>query len=172
MLEQLKGQKTLEKRRKEALLSKKFLEDENVYRAQKIGLFMSMPFEFDTGFLIDQLLLRGKEVFIPKVMGPGKMSFFPYDPASLIRSKFGILEPSLGSEEIPDLLLVPGLAFDERGYRIGYGGGFYDRYLSKFDGSTISLAFDFQRSKVEEEVYDQRVDQIIFYQEIESEEDK
>ncbi|WEV60618.1 5-formyltetrahydrofolate cyclo-ligase [Streptococcaceae bacterium ESL0729] len=171
MLEHLKKQNSLEKKKQEAYLSSKFLEHEQVFKAQKIGLFMSMPFEFDTSYLIKELRARGKDIFIPRVMGPGKMAFFPYEPDKLIRSKFGILEPRVSQEGVPDLLLVPGLVFDgESGYRIGYGGGFYDRYLSHFKGSTLSLAFDFQRDKIQAEVYDERVDEIFFYEG--SEEDK
>ena len=68
----------------------------------------------------------------------------------LFVNKFGILEPEKSSIKIPNLILVPILAFDKRKYRLGYGKGFYDRYLNKFlnkfkDILTVGVAFSFQK---------------------------
>ena len=66
------------------------------------------------------------------------------------RTKFGILEPEETQAKVPDVMLVPLLAFDKNKYRLGYGNGFYDRYLNKYlkqfkNILTVGVAFSFQR---------------------------
>ena len=68
----------------------------------------------------------------------------------LFVNKFGILEPSKTQAKVPDVMLVPILAFDKNKYRLGYGKGFYDRYLNKYlkrfkNILTVGVAFSFQR---------------------------
>lgn len=62
-----------------------------------------------------------------------------------------------------DLVVVPGVGFKSDGYRIGYGGGFYDRFLSKFKPNTISLLYDFQLIDFKPDEHDQPVDELIIY---------
>ncbi|OFI49008.1 5-formyltetrahydrofolate cyclo-ligase [Floricoccus tropicus] len=163
MQKALKSQKNSEKSLQESYLNKRFLENQQVKDSNVIALFMSMPFEFDTTHIRKQLLEQNKIIVIPKVIGKGLMKFYPYDEKRLELSKFGILEPVDLEPMIPDLILVPGLAFDREGYRIGYGGGFYDRYLENYYGETISLAFDFQKQDFQVEDFDMKVKKIYFY---------
>jgi 5-formyltetrahydrofolate cyclo-ligase len=69
----------------------------------------------------------------------------PYDPARLVRHKFGMLEPDAALPMVEpgelELVLVPGVAFDRRGYRLGFGGGFYDRFLPRVTATTIGIAY-------------------------------
>lgn len=74
------------------------------------------------------------------------LSFHAYDPERLERHPFGMDEPAASLASIPSaeiqLALVPGLAYDRHGWRLGYGGGYYDRFLADFPGTSLGIAFD------------------------------
>ena len=105
--------------------------------ASVIATYLSFPHEVDTSFLIDVAQEDGKQVVIPKTYPKGRMEFATYDPQKLKQTAFGLLEPEDGSQVIDkskiDLIHVPGVAFQKGGHRLGYGGGYYDRYLADFD---------------------------------------
>lgn len=117
--------------------------------------YVSFGTEADTSAVIKTALDMKKRVFIPKVEGK-EMNFYEiYSLDGLIRSKFGILEPSGSdrpymrdlSDSVKKLMLLPGLAFDRTGNRIGYGAGYYDRYLGRFPENEwlkIGIAYSFQ----------------------------
>ena len=91
------------------------------------------------------------------------------DFSELQKGAYGILEPTGDRLLLPqkdDLMLVPGAAFDRNGYRIGYGGGYYDRYLRRHpDMKTIALAYDFQIiSRVPAEEFDVPAGEVLFPQ--------
>ena len=113
--------------------------------ASVIATYLSFPHEVDTSFLIDVAQEDGKQVVIPKTYPKGRMEFATYDPQNLKQTAFGLLEPEEGSQAVDqseiDLIHVPGVAFQKDGYRLGYGGGYYDRYLADFDGATISTIY-------------------------------
>lgn len=111
--------------------------------------YLSMGSEVETRRIIDAAWQAGKVVALPRVVGPRVLRWYrvggPSGLASLERSAFGVLEPAddPACEVVPDmpaLALVPGLAFDRRGFRLGYGGGFYDVFLSGFAGASLGLA--------------------------------
>ncbi len=107
--------------------------------------------EVDTLAILRDALARGVEVLVP-VMGrePGQMAWSRLlDLDALAPARFGVLEPMPAAQRLttpPEdaLCLVPGVAFTREGDRIGYGGGYYDRFLSSFPGETVGLAFDVQ----------------------------
>ena len=113
-------------------------------KSKKIALYMATPLEFDLSGIFEQAKTDGKQILIPKCLPHRQMIFSAYLPDDLKKSNFGLLEPAHPVAEVPDLILVPGLAWNRDGYRIGFGGGYYDRYLANFQGLTASVAYDFQ----------------------------
>jgi len=120
-----------------------------VRQASTVMAFSSFGSEVDSGPIIEQLARDGRRVVLPRVEGRtivpvGYRSGDPVKPSS-----FGALEPAagepVGPEEI-DVVVVPGLAFDRRGHRVGYGGGFYDRFLGRLrpDALTVGICFSVQ----------------------------
>ena len=116
--------------------------------ASVIATYLSFPHEVDTSILIDAAQTDGKQVVIPKTYPKGRMEFVAYDPQKLKQTSFGLLEPEDGIQAIDkseiDLIHVPGVAFQKDGYRLGYGGGYYDRYLADYDGATVSTIYTCQ----------------------------
>jgi len=127
----------------EGLLQHPFYQETNT-----IATYLSFPHEFQTQGLIEQALKNGKKVLIPKTYPKGRMDFVVYNPQQLVKTSFGLLEPQGDLEVVDasqiDLIHVPGLAFTREGYRIGYGGGYYDRYLKHFTGHTLSTVYPCQ----------------------------
>lgn len=118
-----------------------FLASDIYQEATIIALFMPMPFEFDMTRLLSD---TSKRIVIPKTLPQSKMIFTDYDKNTLFLTPFGVRESKSDIPVIPDLIIVPGLAWTEDGYRVGYGGGYYDRYLADFTGETASFVYDFQ----------------------------
>ena len=103
-------------------------------RADRIYTYVSMDNEIDTIMLIDYSLSLEKRVFVPRVSGKDMEFYEISDISELSPGYMGIYEPDINGRE-PDysrtgFMCMPGLAFDKSYNRIGYGGGFYDRYLS------------------------------------------
>lgn len=138
-------------------------------KINKIGIYVSFDNEVDTFCLINDLLQQKKIIYCPKIIG-NKMEFFSIkNICDLDQGKYGILEPSSDNEKPNslDLLIVPLIAFNQDKYRIGYGKGFYDKYLENHHCKTIGLAFDFQKVDNKfEEIFDQKLDLIITDKEI------
>ena len=129
-------------------LTERLLQHPFYQEAKVIASYLSFPHEFQTQELIEQALRDGKKVLIPKTYPKGRMDFVVYDPQQLVKTSFGLLEPQGDLEVVDasqiDLIHVPGLAFTTEGYRIGYGGGYYDRYLEHFTGHTLSTVYHYQ----------------------------
>ncbi len=143
--------------------------------------YLSFRSEIDTITILLAALKEHKKVYVPRVEGK-EMNFYEiHDLNSLIPSSYGILEPAGGDfyrcqeetksfgpdqKNLPNqLMLLPGLAFDPLGNRIGYGGGYYDRYLSRFPKDYFyrtALAYDLQiLDRIESKDYDMTADAII-----------
>ena len=129
-------------------LTERLLHHPFYQEAKVIATYLSFPHEFQTQELIEQVLKDGKKVLIPQTYPKGRMEFVVYNPQQLVKTSFGLLEPQGELEVVEasqiDLIHVPGLAFTTEGCRIGYGGGYYDRYLEHFTGHTLSTIYPCQ----------------------------
>ncbi|MGV3464839.1 MAG: 5-formyltetrahydrofolate cyclo-ligase [Heyndrickxia sp.] len=119
--------------------------------AKTIALTISRSPEVDTWQIIRSGWLEGKKIAVPKCLPESKQMVFRQITSfeQLESVYFGLYEPiETVTEEIKkqeiELMIVPGVAYNRTGYRIGFGGGYYDRYLDNFHGETLSLAFSYQ----------------------------
>ena len=135
-----------------------------------IASFISFKSEISTHFLNEFLLNNGKILCLPLIKNnSATLNFAEYNlKTKLVSGKFGIMQPSdLSKEFFPEIILTPCLAFDENGFRLGYGGGYYDKtfsYLKKIKHKFISIAVAFDDQKIDELVhdkYDQKIDYIL-----------
>lgn len=115
-----------------------------VHQAATVALYVSIGTEPGTGPLIDSLEAAGKRVLLPCLLPDNDLDWAVYD-GELTRAPRGLLEPGgerLGVSAITgaDVVLVPGLAVDSRGYRMGRGGGSYDRALARVSAGTLTCA--------------------------------
>lgn len=111
--------------------------------------YLSVREEVDTRGLVRAAWDVGKAVAAPRVTGPRALAWYRVEPGDALEmSRMGIEEPPASDArlvevgELPPtaLALIPALAFDERGYRLGYGGGFYDAFLARFPGVSVGLS--------------------------------
>ena len=163
--------KALSQEKKQAMnraLTERFLRHPFYQEAKVIATYISFPHEFQTQELIEQALKDGKKVLIPKTYPKGRMEFVVYDPQQLVKTSFGLLEPQGNLEMVEpsqiDLIHVPGLAFTTEGYRIGYGGGYYDRYLENFAGHSLSTIYPCQVQEFDFENHDIPVQEVLIYE--------
>ena len=112
--------------------------------ARTVFCYWGVGTEPDTSVIIRRSLLDGKRVALPRVIGAGLMEArLIEDLSQLVNGTFGILEPSQYAEKLQpediDIAVVPGVAFSADGRRLGRGGGYYDRFLTKVKGLTVAL---------------------------------
>jgi 5-formyltetrahydrofolate cyclo-ligase len=130
--------------------------------AKVVGTYYALGSEVTTELIIKRAKILGKKIALPRVE-EDKITFYKLSSMkSLIRSRFGILEPSPYEQMSDiDILIVPGIAFDKKGNRLGYGMGFYDRLLSCKRTFSIGLAYSFQLlENLPHDKYDKRLDAI------------
>ena len=118
-------------------------------RSRRIALYRAIEGEIPMDYLALSLLKMGKKVCFPKVCGD-RMEFFDVSDlsdSSFLEGRYGIKEPKDTSDPVTDLIdmvLVPGLAYNEEGTRLGRGGGYYDRFLASGNMYTVAVCYDFQ----------------------------
>ena len=122
-----------------------------VQEADTILMYHSLPDEVDTHSALDQLLAMGKKVLLPKVVSDTEMTIHEYTGADSLQPSepYGILEPTTPELSIINcqlsIAIVPGMAFDKQGHRLGRGKGYYDRFLSRIPNIyKIGVCFPFQ----------------------------
>lgn len=117
--------------------------------AASVALYSPIMNEVDTAIILDACLKAGKKVFFPAVIENGIEFRQVLSPGQMVSGRFGIMEPPASGTERPELelMVIPGLAFDLNGHRLGFGKGYYDRYLADLSGELPLLAgicHDFQ----------------------------
>ena len=124
------------------------------YKKKTIHLSSYYPsyFEVNVLKLFEIELIYKLKIFLPVLTGNNMIHFYEWEKNGVLKiNQFGMLEPALlSSHTVSDIMLVPLLAYDNQNNRLGYGGGFYDRYLNKYlkkhnNILTIGVAFSFQK---------------------------
>ena len=128
-------------------ITKVFVSLEEYKKCSRILAYVDYNHEVMTRYMIEAAWNDGKEVAVPKVVGQDMVFYKLTDFAQLEKGYFGIPEPARGEivqwEEA--LMIMPGVAFDRANHRVGYGGGFYDRFLEKHTKvRRVAVAFEFQ----------------------------
>ena len=145
-----------------------FLSLPQVREAQTLFLFWGIPGrEPETQMLVRTLTAQGKQVGLPRMLPGHQMEVRLYRPElPLVQAPFGIWEPPeaapLLERDAIHLALVPAVCYDRAGYRLGFGGGYYDRWLSGFGRFTVGLCRDcVLQTQVPRESHDRRVDLLL-----------
>lgn len=167
-----------ERQEKSARISKQVTEQDVFQKADKILLFSSFKSEVDTTYIFREARRLNKDIYYPKVLGK-EMEFYLVDETTQFEtSNFGINEPKIDKAKkfVPSMedrifVLMPGVVFDENGNRIGYGGGYYDKYLQQLERKLpkerickTAVAFECQMvetSVIKSEEHDMKPDYII-----------
>ena len=110
-----------------------FIKSNFIKKNLKLALYYPTSFEINVLKLLENQYMNNKNILLPVIEENNRMNFFSWKKNQvLLVNKFGILEPQKTKFKIPNLILLPILAFDRNKYRLGYGKGFYDRYLNKY----------------------------------------
>lgn len=155
------------RREEDRALFDRFLALPQLEQADTVFLFYGTGTEPDTALLLPRLLELGKVVGLPRMLPERGMEVRRYCPdRPLVRHPWGILEPDEGcpllSPQEIQLALVPALCYDKQGFRLGMGGGYYDRWLPHFTGTTVGLCRSaLLQDKLPAEGHDRPVDLVV-----------
>lgn len=150
-----------------AKLRELFLASEAYKNAKTIYGYLPYNQEVRTVPMLEQALKDGKRVAVPKCYGE-EMKFIFLDDLSKVEKGYANIPEPIADEPVADdetaLVLMPGLAFDPQGHRVGYGGGFYDKFLSREPNHpTLALCYEFQMlPSLETEEHDIPVDYVLW----------
>ena len=146
------------------------LSNSHIQKADAVLMYHSLPDEVDTHSALGQLLAMGKKVLLPKVVSETEMTIHEYTGQDSLQPSepYGILEPttpelSIVNCQLSIVIVVPGMAFDRQGHRLGRGKGYYDRFFSRIPNIyKIGVCFPFQLiDKVPSEPTDILVDEVL-----------
>ena len=139
----------------------------NISKKKIVGGYYPVNFEIDILEFLNKLEIKGVQLCLPVVKKNNEMDFYSWSTKSLLKlNKYGIPEPEQIKKVFPNIIFVPLVAFDSRLYRIGYGGGYYDRYINKLSNKKnllkIGIAHSCQKiNRVPTNKYDKKLDIII-----------
>lgn len=155
-------------------IAKQLISTSEYIDSKSVMLYISFGSEVITNAIIDSVIRRGKHLIVPLCNSNDYSitAYEIYNLSQLYKGNYGILEPdpklidsgilkSVDKSDI-DIVVVPGLGFDKFGYRVGYGKGYYDRYLSDFGGMIIGLCYaECLLDNIYHDKFDIRVDRVI-----------
>ena len=172
ILEKRKNISKEDKEEKDKIILKRILNSQEYKEAKKLFIYVSLKDEVDTIELIKAALRDNKEVFVPYVVSKaeGMIAVNIKSLEDLETGSYGILEPKDISKSIKDkieldLIIAPAVAITETGYRIGYGGGFYDRFLQDIGKDTVAIVIVYKEQITKDipiESHDYIFDNIIY----------
>ena len=150
-------------------LSKQLEKIKSFNSSNIVATFISIKTEINTEELNFFLRKTKKNICLPVIQDNNSLIFRRFDESTkLNKVKYGLMEPNIESEKLlPDLILTPCLAFDKKGYRLGYGGGYYDRFfydMKKINHNFISVLVAYEDQLIENilhDNYDQKIDYAI-----------
>ena len=148
---------------KSRVICQKIINTAEYKSAKVVYMYYAVNNEVSLRMIYDDCRKNGKTMAFPKVIGDNIKFCVAQSEDDFEIGKFSIPEPK-SSEEAPepDLILVPGVAFSKDCMRIGYGGGFYDKFLSNQPVHSLGVCYDFQiLDKIPTSAHDERLDEII-----------
>jgi len=148
-------------------LAEKFFATRQYAEAKTVYGYLPYNQEVRTVPILQRALDDGKRVAVPKVYGEDMRFIYITDFDSLENSEMGIPEPVADgpvADDVTALVIMPGLAFDPQGHRIGYGGGYYDKFLAaEPEHPTVALCYDFQMfPRLDTDAFDIPVDLVLW----------
>lgn len=158
-----------EKAALDAAIVANFLRGEAYRRCTRLLLYAPIRSEIDLWPLLARAIADGKRIALPRCEGEkGEMHFYAVGSRDELQpGAYGVAEPREGCplcdgfDDPSALMVLPGLCFDETGGRLGYGGGYYDRYLARFPGRTVGMCYERLVLPVPREANDLPVDELI-----------
>lgn len=162
MLEKRNALDAKEAARRSKRVQEFLLNSKEFKSAKVIGAYHAFGSEVMTDLIIERAQALGKTIALPSVEGES-LAFYELSSGKyLVKGRFGIMEPlPYGPVDAMDLLVVPGVAFDKRGYRLGYGKGYYDKFLARKKVASIGLGYSFQLLEcLPKDKYDKRLDAV------------
>jgi len=153
--------------RRSARLGELFADTRAYREAKTVYGYLPYNQEVRTVPMLERALRDGKRVAVPKVYGDTMKFIYLDDLSQVAKSDMGIPEPIADgpvAEDRTALVLMPGLAFDKEGHRVGYGGGYYDKFLTaEPDHPTVALCYEFQMlPRLDTEEFDIPVDLVLW----------
>lgn len=137
-------------------------------KISRLGFYYPINFEIDIVKVISKIKIKNLKVYLPVVEKKNLMSFREWKSSEpFYVNRFGILEPNKNNKKVkPQMVIVPLVAYDQNKNRLGYGRGFYDRFLNKISNQkkvlSLGMAFSFQRvKKIPTEKHDKKLDYIL-----------
>ena len=170
---QLTAMPTAQMQQSDSALFQALMALPQVEQAKTISLFWGITgLEPDTSNLIPKLLDMGKRICLPRIISDFGMELREYSPnCPMARTSFGILEPTIDCPLVAknqvDLVIVPALCYDRKGFRLGYGAGHYDRWLSDYTGHTVGMCREISlQDEVPVEAHDKPVQIVVTENEV------